>query len=125
MACRVPPFTRLDVEERRRRLLALGRSLFTRHAYDELSMATIAREAGISKALLYHYLPSMQAFFVATAAFHGWLWFTDGACLDWVRHRDLDRAQLHALLAGALPGAIRAAGQPEVAASLSPQARSG
>ncbi|MGI8623216.1 MAG: helix-turn-helix domain-containing protein [Solirubrobacteraceae bacterium] len=56
----------------------------SRHAYDELSMATIAREAGISKALLYHYLPSMQAFFVTTAAFHGWLWFPDAACLDWV-----------------------------------------
>ena len=29
-------------------------------------MAAIAREAGISKALLYHYFPSKQAFFVAT-----------------------------------------------------------
>src|SRR5918911_2222090 len=59
-------YTRLDVDERRRRLLELGRSLFTRHPYDELSMAAIAREAGISKALLYHYFPSKQAFFVAT-----------------------------------------------------------
>jgi AcrR family transcriptional regulator len=40
--------------------------VFTRHAYDELSMAAIAREAGISKALLYHYFPSKQAFFQAT-----------------------------------------------------------
>jgi AcrR family transcriptional regulator len=29
-------------------------------------MAAIAREAGISKALLYHYFPSKQAYFVAT-----------------------------------------------------------
>ena len=29
-------------------------------------MARIAREAGISKALLYHYFPSKQEFFVAT-----------------------------------------------------------
>ena len=29
-------------------------------------MAAIAREAGISKALLYHYFPSKQAFFQAT-----------------------------------------------------------
>ena len=29
-------------------------------------MARIAREAGISKALLYHYFPSKQDFFVAT-----------------------------------------------------------
>jgi AcrR family transcriptional regulator len=29
-------------------------------------MAAIARAAGISKALLYHYFPSKQAYFVAT-----------------------------------------------------------
>jgi AcrR family transcriptional regulator len=61
-----PAYTRLDVEERRRRLLELGAALFARHAYDELSMAAIAREAGISKALLYHYFPSKQAYFTAT-----------------------------------------------------------
>src|SRR5919206_2640468 len=61
-----PAYTRLDVDERRRRLLELGADLFTRFAYDELSMARIAREAGISKALLYHYFPSKQAFFAAT-----------------------------------------------------------
>jgi AcrR family transcriptional regulator len=61
-----PAYTRLGVEERRRQLLELGAELFTRHSYDELSMARIAREAGISKALLYHYFPSKQAYFVAT-----------------------------------------------------------
>jgi AcrR family transcriptional regulator len=61
-----PAYSRLDVDERRRQLLELGTELFTRHAYDELSMAAIAREAGISKALLYHYFPSKQAFFQAT-----------------------------------------------------------
>ena len=61
-----PAYTRLDVDERRRRLLALGADLFTRHGYDELSMARIAKEAGISKALLYHYFPSKEAYFVAT-----------------------------------------------------------
>ena len=61
-----PAYTRLDVDERRRQLLELGASLFARHAYDELSMAQIAREAGISKALLYHYFPSKQAYFAAT-----------------------------------------------------------
>src|SRR4051812_1523606 len=66
MPRREPAYTRLDVDERRRRLLELGRGLFSRHPYDELSMSTIAREAGISKALLYHYFPSKQAFFVAT-----------------------------------------------------------
>ena len=56
-------YTRLDVDERRRRLLELGAELFSRHGYEELSMARIAREAGISKALLYHYFPSKQAYF--------------------------------------------------------------
>ena len=61
-----PAYTRLAVDERRRRLLELGSDLFTRHAYDELSMAKIAKAAGISKALLYHYFPSKEAYFVAT-----------------------------------------------------------
>ena len=61
-----PAYTRLDVDERRRRLLELGAELFARHSYDELSMARIGREAGISKALLYHYFPSKQAYFAAT-----------------------------------------------------------
>src|ERR1044072_9279162 len=61
-----PAYTRLDVDERRRQLLELGADLFARFSYDELSMAKIAREAGISKALLYHYFPSKQAYFAAT-----------------------------------------------------------
>jgi AcrR family transcriptional regulator len=184
-----PAYTRLDVEERRRRLLALGTALFARHDYDALSMAAIAREAGISKALLYHYFPSKQAYFVATleqkaaelagriapdlslppgeqlaasldvflrwveeqgdayaklvrsagavpevrevmeevrgataelilaglpgpqapvrrAAVRAWLWFMDGAILDWLEHRDLTREELQALLLRALEGAL-------------------
>jgi AcrR family transcriptional regulator len=189
----VPAYTRLEVEERRRRLLELGAELFARHAYEELSMARIAREAGISKALLYHYFPSKQAYFAATleqaaaelaaeiapdpaqppeqqlaaslevylawverhadayaklirsvgavpevrglvervreataeqitaglvpgeappavrTAVRGWLWFVDGAVLDWLDHRDLDRSQLHGLLLGTLLAAVDAA----------------
>ena len=63
-----PAYTRLQNDERRRRLLELGERLFTEHAYGELSMARISREAGISKALLYHYFPSKRDFFVATLA---------------------------------------------------------
>src|SRR5687768_15780596 len=58
-------YTRLPVDERRAQLLKLGADLFTRHAYDDLSMARIAREAGISKPLLYHYFPSKQEYFQA------------------------------------------------------------
>jgi AcrR family transcriptional regulator len=61
-----PAYTRLQVDERRRQLLELGTELFARHSFGELSMARIAREAGISKALLYHYFPSKQDYFVAT-----------------------------------------------------------
>jgi AcrR family transcriptional regulator len=61
-----PAYTRLQVDERRRQLLELGANLFAKHSYAELSMARIAREAGISKALLYHYFPSKQDYFVAT-----------------------------------------------------------
>jgi AcrR family transcriptional regulator len=191
----MPAYTRLDVDERRRRLLELGADLFTRFAYDELSMARIAREAGISKALLYHYFPSKEAYFVATleekaaelarrtepdprkppleqlsgsldaylawveenagsyeklirsasvpevgalldrvrsetaqrivdglrgdrpatpalrAAVSGWLWFMDGACLDWLAHRDMDRETVHGLLLATLLGAVLAAGE--------------
>jgi AcrR family transcriptional regulator len=190
-----PAYTRLDVDERRRRLLDLGADLFTRFAYDELSMARIAREAGISKALLYHYFPSKEAYFVATleekaaelaqrtqpdpaqppleqlsaslaaylawveanagsyekllrsaavpevrtlldrvrgdtarrivdgvrgqkpatpvlrTAVAGWLWFMDGACLDWIAHGDPDRETLHGLLLATLVGAVLAAGE--------------
>ena len=191
-----PAYTRLGVDERRRLLLELGADLFTRHAYDELSMAKIAREAGISKALLYHYFPSKEAYFVATlekaaaeleertrpdeslepleqlsgsldaylgwveeyedsyakmirsaglvpevktmldrvrsdtarriiegisgdkpatpvlrTAVTGWLWFMDGAILDWVEHRDMDRQTLHGLLLGSLLGAVLTAGE--------------
>ncbi len=191
-----PAYTRLQVDERRRQLLDLGAELFARHSYDELSMARIAREAGISKALLYHYFPGKRQFFEATlqqaaaelaartepdpnlppaealagsldaflgwieenelayrklmegatsvgevrslitdvrdrtaerilegllggagepppkarAAVRGWLWFTDGAILDWLEHRDLGRGELRDFLLDALLGALTAAG---------------
>lgn len=189
-----PAYTRLDVDERRRRLLDLGTDLFARFSYDELSMARIAREAGISKALMYHYFPSKQAYFAAAleekagelarvtepdpslppveqltssvdaflgwveanreaygklvrsaaaipevrevvdrvrdmtsarildglapdgpspqlrAAVRAWLWFMDGAILDWVEHGDMSRDDVRALGLGTLLGAVTAAG---------------
>ena len=192
-----PAYTRLHVDERRRQLLEEGARLFATHSYADLSMARIAREAGISKALLYHYFPSKQDFFVATlqqgaeeiarrtepdpglppfdalagslegylgwvddneaayrrlmegagsvpevkvlvdgirdatsdrilagigagdpppprlrAATRAWLWFMDGAILDWLEHRDMTRAELRDLLLGSLQGSLRAAESP-------------
>lgn len=40
------------------------------------------------------------------AAVAGWLWFIDGACLDWINGRDLSRDELKRLLLGALDGAL-------------------
>jgi AcrR family transcriptional regulator len=192
-----PAYTRLHVDERRRQLLEEGARLFATHSYADLSMARIAREAGISKALLYHYFPSKQNFFVATlqqgaeeiarrtepdpglppfdalagslegylgwvddneaayrrlmegagsvpevkvlvdgirdatsdrilagigagdpppprlrAATRAWLWFMDGAILDWLEHRDMTRAELRDLLLGSLQGSLSAAESP-------------
>src|SRR5438067_6728450 len=63
-----PAYRRLDVDARRAQLLERGTELFTKHSYDELSMSAIARQAGISKALLYHYFPSKEEYFKATLA---------------------------------------------------------
>lgn len=185
----------MGVDERRRQLLERGAELFTSHPYEELSMSRIAKEVGISKALLYHYFPSKQAYFEATlnawaeqlrertepdpdlppveqlassleaflwliednaiayrnlmrsaagvgeirdlieavrqktaqrildglypdeeappkarTAVSGWLWFMDGACLNWIEHRDIERGELRDLLLGVLMGALLAAG---------------
>ncbi|MEZ4383659.1 MAG: helix-turn-helix domain-containing protein [Nannocystaceae bacterium] len=57
---------RLGVDERRAELLELGLELFAKVAYDALSIDAIARAAGISKGLLYHYFPSKRDYYVAT-----------------------------------------------------------
>ena len=51
--------------ERRALLLESATRLFGEHGYDALSMAQIAREAQISKALLYDYFPSKHKLFEA------------------------------------------------------------
>jgi AcrR family transcriptional regulator len=190
-----PAYSRLDVDERRRQLLEAGARVFTDRSYDDASMAEVARAAGISKGLLYHYFPSKRDLFVATleaaaaelqvltqpdpslpipeqlqaaldaylgwidehadsyaklmesasgsddvrsymaqvragtverilealvkggdpaairTALHGFLWFMDGACLDWLAHRDLTRDQLRDMLLTTFAGAIGAAVQ--------------
>jgi AcrR family transcriptional regulator len=44
-------------------------------------------------------------------AVRAWLWFMDGAILDWVEHGDLEREQLQGLLLGTLMGAVMASGE--------------
>jgi AcrR family transcriptional regulator len=48
----------------------------------------------------------------ARTAVSGWLWFMDGACLDWIAHRDIEREELRGMLLGVLMGALIAAGSP-------------
>ncbi len=60
------PRTRLDVDERRAQLLALGLERFGKQPYDDVSIDDIAKAAGISKGLLYHYFPTKKAFYAAT-----------------------------------------------------------
>ena len=60
-----PAYRRLHNDERRALLLERATQLFGEHGYDALSMAQIAREAKISKALLYHYFPSKRSLFEA------------------------------------------------------------
>jgi len=188
-----PAYSRLRVDERRAQLLEAGARVFTERSYDDASMAEVARAAGISKGLLYHYFPSKRDLFVATleaaaaelrditepdpsrplpeqltaildaylawieehadsyakllesatgsddvrsymaqmragtverilatlvkggdpaavrTALNGFLWFIDGACLDWIANRDLTREQLRDLLAAAFAAALGAA----------------
>jgi len=55
---------RLRPDDRRAQLLALAVRMFTERAYDDFSMDELARAAGVSKGLLYHYFPSKRALYV-------------------------------------------------------------
>jgi AcrR family transcriptional regulator len=56
---------RLDNDERRAQLLQLARKAFSDRSYDEVSIDDLAREARISKGLLYHYFPTKRDLYVA------------------------------------------------------------
>ena len=56
---------RLENDQRRAQLLALARAAFSDRAYDDVSIDDLAREAKISKGLLYHYFPTKRDLYVA------------------------------------------------------------
>jgi AcrR family transcriptional regulator len=56
---------RLDNDRRRAQLLGLARRAFSDRSYDEVSIDDLARLAGISKGLLYHYFPTKRDLYVA------------------------------------------------------------
>jgi len=59
---------RLQVDERRARLLEVGRAIFADRTPDDVSVDEIAAAAGISKGLLYHYFQSKRGFYLAVLA---------------------------------------------------------
>lgn len=56
---------RLENDQRRAQLLALGVQAFSERTYDDVSVDDIARAAGISKGLLYHYFPTKRDLYLA------------------------------------------------------------
>jgi AcrR family transcriptional regulator len=56
---------RLETDERRAQLLALAKGAFSDRSYDDVSIDDLAREAKISKGLLYHYFPTKRDLYVA------------------------------------------------------------
>ncbi len=60
-----PRRVRLETDERRTQLLELGMRLFAERTYDEISMDDLAKEAGVSKGLVYHYFRTKRDFYVA------------------------------------------------------------
>jgi AcrR family transcriptional regulator len=60
--------TRLPGDERREHLLHIGVELIGRRGTDDVSIDEIARAAGVSKGLLYHYFPTKDDFLLAVLA---------------------------------------------------------
>lgn len=56
---------RLDNDQRRAQLLALAKQAFSDRAYDDVSVDDLARQAEISKGLLYHYFPTKRDLYIA------------------------------------------------------------
>jgi len=54
------PRQRLELEVRREQLLAAAFDLFVQRTYDEVGIEDVARAAGASKGLLYHYFPTKK-----------------------------------------------------------------
>lgn len=59
--------TRLAPEARRAQLIEIGVRLVSASSFDEVMIDDVAREAGISRGLLFHYFPTKRDFQVAVA----------------------------------------------------------
>ncbi|MBJ7348624.1 MAG: TetR/AcrR family transcriptional regulator [Thermoleophilaceae bacterium] len=56
---------RLGADERRQQLIDIGTRMFASRAYDDVWVQEVAKEAGVSRGLLYHYFPDKRDFFAA------------------------------------------------------------
>lgn len=54
------PGRRLSPEQRREEIMAVGLEVFASAPFSEFSVHEIARRAGVSRALFYHYFPTKQ-----------------------------------------------------------------
>lgn len=57
-----PPRRRLTADERRRQFLGIGLRAFVERPMAEVSLEDVAREAGVSSGLLFHYFPTKTDF---------------------------------------------------------------
>jgi AcrR family transcriptional regulator len=56
---------RLSPAERRAQIVDVTERLFATHAYSEIGVPDVARAAGITPGLVYHYFPTKEALFLA------------------------------------------------------------
>jgi AcrR family transcriptional regulator len=64
MATNAPAWQRLEYDERRTQILESARRLFAERPYDAISTTDIARGAGVTRGLLYHYFPSKRDIYI-------------------------------------------------------------
>lgn len=67
MAPRARTITRLAPAQRRAQLVEIGVRLVSESSFDAVSIDDVARQAGISRGLLFHYFPTKRDFQVAVA----------------------------------------------------------
>jgi AcrR family transcriptional regulator len=57
--------TRLSPEARRQQLVEIGAKIFAERSFDDVWIEEVAKAAGVSRGLVYHYFPNKQDYFSA------------------------------------------------------------
>ena len=65
------PRVRMSKDDRRRQLVGIGLQFLTSRPIQDVSLDEVAREAGISRGLLFHYFPTKTAFYEGVVAAAG------------------------------------------------------